>query len=79
MIEIKRETVKETASGDMRRVTILINGQPVWAHEVPMSACSSETAHDLQLLTWLWNAIRKQQAEVDKAINAQIRKLKVLV
>ena len=78
MITIKRETVKVEGLGDHRRVTILVNGQPVWAQEIPMSAASSEVAHDLELLTWLWNAIRKQQREIDESIGATIKELKGL-
>lgn len=81
MIEIKRETIETEGSVDIRRVTIIVNGQPAWAHEGPMSSLvdpqnPSEDYHDIKHLAWLRAAIRQQCADVDTLIKNKIQEIR---
>ena len=77
MVEIKCETIE--MDGDLpnlRKVTILINKQPAWTQESPMSGLNTEVHDDMVLLAWLLNAIREQLKEIDQTIIAKLQELK---
>jgi hypothetical protein len=80
MMEIKCETIEDGKLAPVRRVTILVNGQPAWMREGPLMGIDPENPpedyRDLQHLAWLREAIRRQCADVDTLIKNKIQELR---